>query len=123
MCRIRRSVMMAARLSTPSPEPHVTTDVVMISETGACSSSAPRSLRRRTTSRSETMPTSAPDASTTTIAPTFALARSSMSPETDSSGSTEATSEPLCRNKSAIRIKTPRFVRRRPFRGRSFSAG
>ncbi len=82
---------------------HVATIVVMISDTGSLSRSAPCSCSLRTTSRSETMPTR-PSADTTTMAPMLCTASSLSSPETEVSGVIVATVAPLFRNTSAIRI-------------------
>ena len=75
----------------------------MISETGSLSRSTPCSCSLRTTSRSETMPTT-PSVETTTMAPMLFMASSLSSPETEVSGVIVATAAPFVRNTSAIRI-------------------
>ena len=88
---------------------HVATTVVMISDTGRRRMSAPSSCSLRTTSRSDTMPTS-PSCDTTTIAPMLCTVSSVSRPETDVSGVMVATDAPLFRNTSAIRIDASALV-------------
>src|SRR3954452_21182055 len=106
MCRNRRSVMIRARSVTASPGEHVVIEVVMISSTRRSSSSAPDACNRRTTSRSETIPTSRPP-STTGRAPTLCSASSASSAVTVASGPTVATSFPLFRSMSTMRMPEP----------------
>jgi hypothetical protein len=91
------------RWSTVSAGVHVATIVVMISDTGRLRMSPPCSCSLRTTSRSETMPTT-PSGPTTTMAPMLCNVSSLSSPDTEVSGVIVATAAPLFRNTSAIRI-------------------
>ena len=93
----------------PAQQPRfgqVATIVVMISDTGRRRISAPSSCSLRTTSRSDTMPTT-PSCDITTIAPMLCTVSSVSSPETDVSGVMVATDAPLFRNTSEIRIVPP----------------
>lgn len=103
-CRTRLVVINTLRLSTESSGEQVATSVVMMSDTGRVSRSAPTSCSMRTTSRSDTMP-SRPSGETTTIAPMLCTHSSVNRPATEVSGVIVATVAPLLRSTSDIRIE------------------
>src|ERR1700758_1336003 len=79
---------------------------VMILDTGRDNTLAPCLWSSRTTSRSDTIPTT-PSAPTTTMAPMFCSARPASSALTVASGLIVTTAAPLFRKTSAIRIEPP----------------
>ncbi len=105
--RTRFLVISTLRLSTVSDFVQVATSLVMILETGRDNTLAPWVCNWRTTSRSDTMPTT-PSAPTTTIAPMFCSARPASSSRTVASGLIVTTAAPLFRKTSAIRIEASR---------------
>ena len=70
---MRCSVMRCIRSSTGSAPVQVSTSACMIDETGSSRSSGPSSARRRTTSRSDTIPSTVVPSAETTRAPTLAV--------------------------------------------------
>ncbi|SGC85820.1 Uncharacterised protein [Mycobacterium tuberculosis] len=105
--RTRFSVISTLILSTVSDFVQVATVVDIILATGRDSTLAPYVCSWRTTSRSDTIPTT-PSAPTTTMAPMFCSARPASSSPTVASGLIVTTAAPLFRKTSAMRIKASR---------------
>ena len=102
--RTRCSVISTLMESTVSDFVQVATVEVMIFATGRVSTPAPCVCSWRTTSRSDTIPTT-PSSSTTTMAPMFCFARPASSSWTVASLLIVTTAAPLFRKTSEIRIK------------------
>src|SRR3712207_2771902 len=97
-CRTRCRVIVRASSSTPAPGTQVCTCAVITLETGSASRPAPRSCSARTTSRSETIPSTLRPSPETTRAPTPCSASSASAVRTLAGASTVATPVPLRRS-------------------------